>query len=438
MKITQYLKQSWHEAKSKPLYTGLYITGVTLAVALTMIFANYYFIRISPTYPEVNRNDTYYLTQCRMHNIAEDYTNGWYMGSILARDYVQKIKGPECVSIKYGAMKTLKAKPEFKSDITEALNVLENDAKFFKIYEFDFLAGRPFSQEEFDNKNKVAVISDIVAEKLYSDSFENIIGKSIFINDIEYRITGIVKHCSQLCTESYADAYCAIDYDNVREMNDRILGPFTAVFLIRNDKQLDDTKKELENIRNQIAGLYEGWELVIGDQPKSHIRTIMQDIQDSSDEEFSWWKIIRNNMLIVIVLLLVPALNMSGMISGRMENRQSEIGIRKSFGATKSSLLSQLFIENMLYTLIGAFLGLIISWSVLYFNMKQIIVMFDPYALYSISAETEPEVSFGMLFSPEVFFTTIIVIFVFNSLSAIVPAWWALRQNIVNSLNNNR
>lgn len=437
MKITQYLKQSWHEAKSKPLYTGLYITGVTLAVALTMIFANYYFIRIAPTYPEVNRNHTYYLTSCQMHNIAEDYNNGWYMGSILARDYVSKISGAECVSIKFGMRKTLKGKPEFKSDIIEDLNVQENDAKFFKIYDFDFLAGRPFSQDEFDSKDKVAVITDIVAEKLYSESFENIIGKSIFINDIEYRITGIVRHCSQLCTESYADVYCSIDYDNVREMDDHILGPFMAVFLIKNDKQLEDTEKELENIRNKIAGLYEGWELVIGDQPKSHIRTIMQDMRDD-DEEFSWWKVIRNNLLIAIVLLLVPALNMSGMISGRMENRQSEIGIRKSFGATKSSLLSQLFVENMLYTLIGALLGLIISWSALYFNMKQIIVMFDPYALYSLSADADPEVSLGMLFSPEVFFTTLIVIFIFNSLSAIVPAWWALRQNIVNSLNNNR
>lgn len=437
MKITQYLKQSWHEAKSKPLYTGLYITGVTLAVALTMIFANYYFIRISPTYPEVNRNHTYYLTSCQMQNIAEDYKNSWYMGSILARDYVSKISGAECVSIKPGIRKTLKGKPEFKSDIIEDLNVQENDAKFFKIYEFDFLAGRPFNQDEFDSKNKVAVITDIVADKLYSDSYGNIIGKSIFINDIEYRITGIVKHCSQLCTESYADVYCSFDYDNIREMDDQILGSLIAVFLIENDKQLEDTKKELENISNQIAEIYKGWKLIIGDQPKSHIRTIMQNINED-DEEFSWWKVIRSNLLIVIVLLLVPALNMSGMISGRMENRQSEIGIRKSFGATKSSLLSQLFVENMLYTLIGAFLGLIISWSALYFNMRQIIVMFDPYALYSISADVDPEISFGMLFSPEVFFTTLIVIFIFNSLSAIVPAWWSLRQNIVNSLNNNR
>lgn len=438
MKITQYLKQSWHEAKSKPLYTGLYITGVTLAVALTMIFANYYFIRIAPAYPEVNRSDTYYLSSCQMYNKAEDYQNAWYMGSILARDYVSKITGAECVSIKHGMKKTLKAKPEFKSDITEYINVTENDANFFKVYEFDFLAGRPFSQDEFDSKEKVAVITDIVAEKLYSDSFENIIGKSIFINDIEYRITGVVKHCSQLCTESYADVYCSIDYDNVREMDNHVLGPFMAVFLIKNDKQLDETKKELEIISNKIAGIYEGWELVLGDQPKSHIRSILQDIHSDSDEDFSWWNVIRSNLLIVIVLLLVPALNMSGMISGRMENRQSEIGIRKSFGATKSSLLSQLFVENMLYTLIGALLGLIISWSVLYFNIKQIIVMFDPYTLYSLSADADPEVSLGMLFSPEVFFTTLIVIFVFNSLSAIVPAWWALRQNIVNSLNNNR
>ena len=34
------------------------------------------------------------------------------------------------------------------------------------------------------------------------------------------------------------------------------------------------------------------------------------------------------------MLLLVPALNLSGMISSRMERRLPEMGIRKAFGAT--------------------------------------------------------------------------------------------------------
>ena len=185
-----------------------------------------------------------------------------------------------------------------------------------------------------------------------------------------------------------------------------------------------------------MAPIANEWELDLGEQPKSHLRNVMQGLA-VDDGDFSWWNIARDNLLIIFVRRLVPALNLSGMVSGNRDGRQAESGIRKSFGAKKSSLLAQIFTENLLYTLAGSLLGMIMSWLILYFGMKEIILMMDPLMTYFFK-DFDPQVTASMLFSPTIFLIASGIILIFNTLSAVIPAWWSLRHNIVESLNKNR
>jgi ABC-type antimicrobial peptide transport system, permease component len=49
-----------------------------------------------------------------------------------------------------------------------------------------------------------------------------------------------------------------------------------------------------------------------------------------------------------------------------MRRRLAEMGVRKAFGATRRTLLNQLISENLLLTLCGGFVGLLITWLLLY------------------------------------------------------------------------
>ena len=62
----------------------------------------------------------------------------------------------------------------------------------------------------------------------------------------------------------------------------------------------------------------------------------------------------------------VPALNLAGMIASRMKRQFSEMGIRKAFGASKASLLMQVFWENLFLTGLGGLLGLLLSYLIVY------------------------------------------------------------------------
>ncbi|MCD8236118.1 MAG: FtsX-like permease family protein [Prevotellaceae bacterium] len=148
-------------------------------------------------------------------------------------------------------------------------------------------------------------------------------------------------------------------------------------------------------------------------------------------------------MLILVVLLVVPALNLSGMIARRMEIRMAEMGVRKAFGATRGRLLRQIVNENLLFTLLGGVLGLLLAWVVFYAFHTWIFGLVDDsfsfnYNMGFVDAGQRNMLSWEMFFSPALFICVLLFCLVLNLLSALVPAWLSLRKPIVNSMNMKR
>ena len=69
--IRIYLKQAWELLKQNKLFSTLYIAGTGLAIAMTMIMAMIYYVKLAPVYPEVNRQNTLYLTGSRFEKGPE-------------------------------------------------------------------------------------------------------------------------------------------------------------------------------------------------------------------------------------------------------------------------------------------------------------------------------------------------------------------------------
>ena len=53
-----YLKQAWTLLRQNPLFSGLYIAGTGLAIAMTMIVAEIYYVKLAPVYPEAKHPST--------------------------------------------------------------------------------------------------------------------------------------------------------------------------------------------------------------------------------------------------------------------------------------------------------------------------------------------------------------------------------------------
>ncbi|MDE7459304.1 MAG: FtsX-like permease family protein, partial [Muribaculaceae bacterium] len=153
-----------------------------------------------------------------------------------------------------------------------------------------------------------------------------------------------------------------------------------------------------------------------------------------SETDFDLGKIIRFNCLVLLTLLLVPALNLSGMIAGRMDSRSSELGVRKSFGATSNKLLSQVLWENLFLTVLGGIFGLIITWIVLSTDAAFVFATIGETSPWDLDSSMSVRFTPDMMFAPAVFIFAFVICVVLNLLSAILPAWLSLRRPIVNSL----
>ena len=84
-----YLKQAWVLLKQNPLFSTLYIVGTGLAIAMTMIVAVVYYVKIAPVYPEVNRMNTLYLSSSRFQTGTEEnkHTYQWALSYKALQDW---------------------------------------------------------------------------------------------------------------------------------------------------------------------------------------------------------------------------------------------------------------------------------------------------------------------------------------------------------------
>lgn len=99
--------------------------------------------------------------------------------------------------------------------------------------------------------------------------------------------------------------------------------------------------------------------LLLGGAPDTRLMSLARD-NPFDDPDTS--RLVLIYIVVITILLLVPAINLSGITLSRMRRRMEEIGVRRAFGATRGELLRQVLAENLVVTLMGGVLGLILSY----------------------------------------------------------------------------
>ena len=110
---------------------------------------------------------------------------------------------PEAVSITNIWQETmLAAKPAGEM---ESCSVLQTDDAFWKIFEFEFLSGKPYDNADFDAGAAKAVVSEDMARRLFGTS--EVVGKTFLLNHSAYIVCGVVRPVSKLAKYAYAQVW---------------------------------------------------------------------------------------------------------------------------------------------------------------------------------------------------------------------------------------
>ena len=193
--------------------------------------------------------------------------------------------------------------------------------------------------------------------------------------------------------------------------SDEHMGMMSCTILARSRDDFEAIREEAERRRqeyNVILG-EDGYELIYRNRPYDQEKS---SIAFSANQEPDVEQHRRQRMIIFIILLIVPAINLSSMTQSRLRQRVaeigvrlslihifSELGVRKTYGATNMRLIGQVLWENLLLTCIGGLLGLLISYLIVLTASDWILTLFDSYT----DVEKTPFLSFEMLFNPTVF-----------------------------------
>ncbi len=426
--IRRYIRQTWAMLRQHKLFGALYIVGTAVPIALTMIVITFQYLRVGAIYPEEHRDELWITNRA--------YSQSWTASISLwaVKEWFYPMKGAEAVTAFGGNGDAQVLLPDGKASVSVQSKM--TDPGFFRVFDFDFRSGKPFTDADLVNGNHCAVITASLSRRLFGT--EQAVGKMFTMNHVRFTVAGVVRDVSALTPLTYAQIYapysCFIK-DEQTLRRDNLMGPFTVCMRIPSgggaavQAEIEERNRLYQQMHQIKAPNY------CYVQPpcplwKYNVNGRAMDQDDGAG------KALRLFGGLVLVFLLVPALNLSGMISSRMEGRLSEMGICKAFGATRRYLLGQVLGENLVLTLLGGLVGLLLAWSVLVWGRGWIYGFIFP----GIYLQNGPDVlvTAQMLFSPWVFLAAFLICVVLNVASALIPAWNALRSEIVYSLNQKK
>lgn len=433
--IGKYLQQSFMMLKQQPLFSCFYIVATELAISMVMVLAVLYYIKIGDIYPETHRSRMLVASSAHMQYTKDtDWNTTWKFSIPFVKDCFYSLEGVEAVTAVSDADSWFVKVGNVKRPLSALVKL--TDTGFWKVFDFSFIYGQPFTDADFQSGMRTAVISEDMARRVFGKG--DAVGEYIKLNYTDYRVCGVVKSPSYAMKLSYAQVWlpytCQPAY--VRDNNQwGVIGPFQVAVLLPSAADADRVKLQVDEYVRKFNTLpHDDYHLVMHGQPYLYWKTLFY-VNDMDDLDF--FVIVRQMGLWLLMLLLVPALNLSGMISSRMERRLPEMGIRKAFGATGERLFSQIVWENLLLTCLGGIMGLILSFSMVYFAKSWLLTMLDG-GTQPLPDSVQMSITTDMLFNPTLFAVTFVVCVVLNLLSALIPTCVALKKDIVYSLSRQK
>src|SRR3712207_4572428 len=354
-----YFKQAFYLLRQNKLISSISILGTAMAIAMIMVIVITLRATVAPFAPEVYRERTLLFQYAGLQEKNNVNTQG--NGPIsykTAKACFKEMTVPQEVSIA-NRRETMLASRSGGEAVSS--NVMQCDDAFWRVFRFDFLAGKPFDKADFDAGATKAVISEDIARQLFGTS--DAVGKTFLLNHSPYQITGVVRPVSELAQFAYSQVWIPMSSTSAFTMSwghDGIMGIVRVFILARSKADFPAIREEAARLRGRYMANYPEFELLYGGQPDTYF---VADQRYSSNNPPAVKEAVREYLLTLLVLLIVPAVNLSGLTYSRMRKRLSEIGIRKAFGASRKGLMMQVLSENMLYSLLGGVVGLILSYG---------------------------------------------------------------------------
>ena len=418
--MNQYFKQAIASLRENPLVGFLTVLGTALSVAMFMVLILVYQARTASFPPVSERHRMMYITYIKGIDKNRSGYSGNSYGYRLINECFYKLKTPEAVAAATNGTNKMRTSVSGVKTVKEC-DVLQVDAAFWKVFDFRFISGKPFNEEIFTSALPVAVISEHIAREFFGAT--DVVGQTIQLDFMDYNVQGVVKTVSKAVSEAYGEIWIPFSVNKeimTGSHTEGIGGSLFVYILARSSADFEAIRQETQSLVATFNAGQKEYKAEIWKQPITSIQRMFYFVPlDRLHGVFT------GMLSLAVLFLLLPIFNLLAIISSQMKKRQPEIGIRKAFGATTGELVWQILIENFTITLLGGFIGLILS------------IIFFYVAKDSLLEQSDVQLSFGMVIQPVLFISAMAACLLINILSSGIPAWRTARAEVTDSLRSN-
>ena len=445
--IYSYFKMAIKVLKRNPFFTGVSLFGISFTLAILMLLVAYLQNQLGSEAPMGNSKGLVYFYQLEQQYNSQD-TN-WVFDSTLINgewvidttfktsnnnnmtsmsgfgyDFLRQYFSLDRMTTaeKITILDRWSSYDIYQNDIKINTNAKHIDEHYFEIFDFQFVEGRPFRPADIEQIALNVVVSDEFAYR-YFGANKDIVGQKVFLDNKDFEVIGVVRKARINNDYVAADLFIPLSYIPQDKNRYGHFGSFAAVILAKQNNTaatLEEVHQITQNIPFLSPSEHNGQ---LFNYMKVHAMTPFQlnasQFFFSRDPEESARKFIFAISMLIGLFCLVPLLNLINLNISRILDRSAEIGVRKAFGAQTSHILYQIIFENIVLTMIGALIALLLTALGMYLINS-----------YHVLDQLE------LTFNGRVFVISFFVSILFGILSGFLPARKIASSPIVESLKH--
>ena len=391
--LKNYIKIALKVLLRRKFYTFISLFAISFTLVVLMVATAILDHMFAPMPPETKLERTLGIFYMDMIGPKAQWNGNPGYGFL--NKYVRGLSNVE----KFSIFSEERAVTSFKDGAEIKSMLKRTDGSYWEILEFKFIEGRPIMEDDDKNANFVCVLNEATRQKFFGN--ESALGKFVEADRQRFQVVGVVENIPLFRHVPYADIWVPNSTSPQVAEKEKLMGNYIGLLLARDKSDFASIKKEFQSRLPQVQMTDHDYKRMEG-TPDTFFESLAREVLNTNDGTLLTAVI----LLLMLLFMFLPTINLVNINMSRILERSSEIGVRKSFGASSKTLVGQFIVENLILTAIGGVLGFILTEAILQILNGSGLIQFAHFTL-----------------NLRIFGYGLIMILVFGLLSGVYPAW---------------
>ena len=351
-----YLKIAIRCIKRRKIYSFINITGLAIGMAAAVLILLW--VRDERSYDRFHANADRIYRVAQVFHYDEYHLEQANTPAILTPTMIEECPEVELAARVRGYEDDYLVVADGKKFNESGLGIA--DESFFRLFSFPVIEGNPGT---ILAEPQTVAISERAAKKYFGSAAA--VGRTLTIFDEDFLVSGIFKtmpnnshfHLDVLCSFASFERYHKPQWG---------MNVFKTYVLVREGSSLQALQEKLDDIvKNHMFASEEKYEAARA--KGNYTKFPLRPLKDIHLRSHLLWEFEANGnatyvrffTIIAVFILLIAVVNYTNLSTARSAGRAREVGIRKTIGSTRTSLVRQFLIESILTSLISLTLALI-------------------------------------------------------------------------------